>query len=249
MKSTGIPIIALEDVSFRYHEKQNWILKNVRFSIEPGEIICLVGANGSGKTTLGKLMVGELLPIAGAVRKNDNSKTCIRYQNYEKNLLPWYTAKHNLELCTPNSENHHSFSEWLKIANYEAWKNQTVHSLSGGQKQILSVVSTLFLEYEIVLLDEPFSAIDPSKIMKFWNLLREWSKARNVTLIVITHDLDEAIALGDKVFILSNPASGDIRSFAVKREARSDENFLVSSYAQELRQDIMDTFYGIEKRK
>lgn len=239
------PTMALRasKIGFRYRADLPWVLRDISLTLESSKFLCLVGVNGSGKTTLARLLIGELDPTEGKLLLGSGTKACIRYQNYDKNLLPWYSAQRNIDLLSAKNR-HADLHRLLDIADFDSWRLTRVSNLSGGQRQLLSVYTTLLLSFNVLVLDEPFNAIDPTKLVELWQLIRRWCKQNSITALVITHNIDEAVALGDTVVVLMDASRGDLRSFPISRRDGTD-NILDTKEAHSYRKRILDTIYGL----
>lgn len=234
-------IIEAKKIWFKYDEE--WIIRNQSINIKSGEILSIVGSNGSGKTTLSKLLIGELNPNRGSIDRKSNFSSTIRYQNYKKNLLPWYSAEYNYGLIKKENEKRKISSRWLEVGNFGRWKSQKVSSLSGGQKQILSIICTLAMPADCIVLDEPFSAIDPNRKSKLWNVLYKWQRSKSVSIIMISHLIDEAISLGDRVMVMKSDKEENITYRKSINEKPSV--YLSRDESDYLRKKVSKSFYGI----
>jgi ABC-type multidrug transport system ATPase subunit len=233
-------IVDAKDIWFKYDDE--WVINNQSLSIENGEVISIVGSNGSGKTTLSKLLVGELTPNRGEIHRRSSFSYTIRYQDYSKNLLPWYSARYNYKLAS-NDDGSTITRKWFEVGNYERWKDQKVSSLSGGQKQILSIICTLVMPADCVVLDEPFSAIDPERKSELWDVLYEWQKELEISIIVISHLIDEAISLADRLMVMKSGTNENV--IYKKQSNKKPSKYLSTKESDEFRKKVSKSFYGI----
>ena len=195
------------------------ILKNLNFSVEKGEFICLLGPSGCGKSTILRL-IGDLLEgtsgmirVAGGSPSEAWEKIAYVFQN--PRLLPWKNALENaafgLEMRHPDL----GAKERLGLASKQLTKVGLANDmqkmpimLSGGERQRVSIARALALKPEIILMDEPFSALDPNtrRVLRL-QLIELWKDTGN-TVIFVTHDIDEALELGDRILVLgTKPAA------------------------------------------
>lgn len=191
------------------------VLKNINLSIKKGEFISIVGPSGCGKTTLFRLITGLIKEYEGNILVNGieakDYNSPIAYMPQKDMLLPFRTLYNNvkipLEIRGIHKKEHKSFIEpLLKDFMLEEHVNHYPSELSGGLKQRAALLRTFLIDSELMLLDEPFGALDAITRHKLqcW-LLEVWEKY-NHTVLFITHDIDEAIFLSDKVYIMSaNP--------------------------------------------
>ncbi|TXH52039.1 MAG: ABC transporter ATP-binding protein [Burkholderiaceae bacterium] len=205
-------------------------VRDVTLSIGAGEFVSVVGPTGCGKSTLLNVGAGLLAPSAGEVRvfgaplEGLNARAGYMFQ--AESLMPWRTALANvmagLEFRgVPDARER--ASEWLRRVGLGAFGDRYPHQLSGGMRKRVSLAQTLALDPDIILMDEPFSALDIQTRQLMENeVLALWAAKRKAVLF-ITHDLDEAIAMSDRVVVLSaGPASHPIGEFVVDLDRPRD---------------------------
>lgn len=187
------------------------VLDNMTFSVMEGELIVLFGPNGCGKTTVLKLIAGLIKPTSGEIvlQKNDNR---VGFVFQEDRLLPWKTVYENLEIVSKNFftdeiVRKEKIKKYLDLMGLWNFKNYYPNKLSGGMKQKVSLARALIIEPELILMDEPFGAFDiyererlQKETLKIW---RETHK----TIIFVTHNIDEALIMGQKIILLSERPS------------------------------------------
>jgi NitT/TauT family transport system ATP-binding protein len=189
------------------------ILNSISFDINTGFFTTIFGPNGCGKTTLMNIFSGIDKNYTGTVeRLNDPKQEVIGFvfQDFKKSLLPWYTVKDNilfpLELKRLSSmEKSKRLEELLSLIPLKIDLDQRVNSLSGGQAQAVCILRALIIKPSFLILDEPFAAIDYEKTLILRNLISNIAKIMKLTVLFISHDLEEAIILGDQVIFLSKP--------------------------------------------
>lgn len=179
-------------------------LDGVDLDIRAGEFVTVVGASGCGKSTLLNLFAGLDAPTSGVIWTAD--KPALMFQ--EATLLPWLTAQRNVELAlklhgVPRAERRERARELLRVVRLEGWEDKRPHELSGGMKQRVEVARALAVDPDMLYLDEPFGALDSiTRLVMRSELLRIWEAERK-TVIFVTHDIDEAVQLSDRVIVLS----------------------------------------------
>lgn len=208
------PAIRFEDVRliFAGTEKDVVALDRVSFDVPPGRITTVVGPSGCGKTTLLRLASGLLSASAGSVLYNGvpvtNLNTEVGFVTQDSNLFPWLTAFGNVEFPLairglPAKERHEKVMHWLRLVGLEGFENHYPLQLSGGMQKRVSIVRTLIYEPSVVLLDEPFGALDAQTRMGLHHELLELWREKRSTMLFITHDLVEAITLSDQIVIMT----------------------------------------------
>ncbi|UBF25254.1 nitrate ABC transporter ATP-binding protein [Kovacikia minuta CCNUW1] len=211
------PYLALENISKSYPTSQEpyTVLEGIDLAINEGEFICLIGHSGCGKTTLLNMVSGFSKPTTGEVRLQGKRITrpgperMVVFQNYA--LLPWKTAFENVYLAVnsvypdkPRREKLEIVREHLAMVGLEEAANKKPGQLSGGMKQRVSIARALSIYPQVLILDEPFGALDAITREELQDeLLQIWSQHR-VTVMMITHDIDEALLLSDRVVMMTN---------------------------------------------
>ena len=192
------------------------VLEDINLTINDGELICLLGPSGCGKTTLLRLIAGLDQPTSGEiiangeVVKKPSGDRAVIFQQYS--LFPWLTVLQNvtfgLEMTKKGSkaENVAAAERYLKSVGLIDFKDSYPHELSGGMKQRVAIIRSLLNHSPILLMDEPFSALDMQNRHKLQEqLIGVWKRFEN-TIVFVTHDVDEAVYLADKIIIMDkNP--------------------------------------------
>ena len=206
-------MLEFNNVTFKYQEDDYNMMKDLSFSVKKGEFISIIGASGCGKSTIFRLINGLEKASSGEIFVNEASiKNIKNYSAYmpQKDLLfPWRTIGDNLSLPMEiqkikKSDRENKVLEILKEVGLSDYKDKFPKDLSGGMRQRVSFARTLLTGSELLLLDEPFSALDSlTRIsMQEW-LLEEW-KHFNKTILFITHDVEEAIFLSKSIFVIQD---------------------------------------------
>lgn len=213
------PILELKNISYSYHtlEGETKAIEKLSFSIKEGEFIAIVGPSGCGKSTLLHLIAGLIQPEKGIIRLNQkylqNNPTTIGYMLQKDELLEWRSIYHNVLL---GLEIQHMLSprtkerarELLETYGLSQFADSRPSELSGGMRQRAALIRTLVLEPDVLLLDEPFSALDYQTRLNVSNDIGQIIRSEKKTAILVTHDLSEAISLADRILILTErPAS------------------------------------------
>ena len=189
--------------------KRGILIKDINFSLHSKERLALLGPNGSGKTTIIKALLGEHQYASGELALNI-SKSQIGYmpQNFREALFPWLPVKNNIELYKSNRGDFSTerFYSTLNKLMLTGILSSTVKTLSGGEQQLLLLCLTLSCGNKLLLLDEPFSAVDLSRRGVARKLLSNSLRETGSTLILVTHDLDDAVRLSSRAVVLSGSA-------------------------------------------
>lgn len=207
-------ILEIRDLNFSYHtpEGETKALKDISFSVKAGEFISIVGPSGCGKSTLLSIISGLLPPSSGIVQLNGksikDSRTNIGYMLQRDHLFEWRTIYNNVLLGLEiqhmlSAKTKQKAHEMLELYGLEEFSNSRPSELSGGMRQRAALVRTLILDPDLLLLDEPFSALDYQTRLTVGDDIGQILKKEKKTAILVTHDLSEAISLGDRVIILS----------------------------------------------
>ena len=219
--------LAVRDVTFSYNNSAS-ILKNISITLNDGEIVCLLGASGGGKTTLFNIIAGLLRPEKGQVLLNGEDITGqpgrVSYMLQKDMLLPYRTVEDNVALPLilkgrKKKEARRIAGEYFKQFGIEGRQKKYPSELSGGMRQRAALLRTYLFSADVALLDEPFSALDAitKSNMHSW-YLDVMDKIR-LSTIFITHDVDEAIMLSDRIYLLSG-RPGEIKDEIVISEPK-----------------------------
>ena len=200
---------------FQHGTSERTVLNQIDLRIHKREFVCVIGPSGCGKSTLSRVVAGlddyhsgEVL-IEGQKIKGPSSERGMVFQGYT--LFPWKTVKENvmfgpLMKGISQTRAEEMAREWISIIGLEKYENQFPHELSGGMKQRVAIARALVNEPKILLMDEPFGALDPYTRQKMQKHLMDLWQNIDITILFVTHDMDEAILLADRIVALkANP--------------------------------------------
>jgi len=227
----GKPLPVVEDVSFKVYE---------------GEFLCIVGSSGCGKTTILRLIAGLQEADSGEILLDGNkiestsSKRGMVFQEFA--LFPWRTVQKNVEFGLeykgmPPEERNELSKKFVSMVGLSGYENSYPHQLSGGMKQRVAIARALVNDPDVLLMDEPFGALDAqTRNILQDELLRIWAQTKK-TIIFITHNVDEAVYLGDRVIVLTKRPAKIKKEFNInlsRRRKRTNIEFVM------LRKEILD---------
>lgn len=202
-------ILEIKNLSKKYHTKEGEIeaIKNINIDVKKGDFIALVGSSGCGKSTLLNIIANLDTATSGTINFENNTPK-IGYMFQSDCLFPWLTIYENcllgLEIQKEkNKEKEEYVINLLKKYNLIEFKDKYPSCLSGGMKQRIALIRTLALKPDILLLDEPFNALDYQSRLAISNDVYDIIKNENQTAIMVTHDLAEAISMANKIYVLS----------------------------------------------
>ncbi len=190
-------------------------VRNLTFELRQGELVCLVGPSGCGKTTLLRCIAGLLEPTAGSVELDGTKvteppkKMAVVFQEYGRSLFAWMTVRQNVELPLKNAgmgkaERTAAVDKALHAVGLDHAAGSYPWQLSGGMQQRVAIARAVAYQPEVLLMDEPFAAVDAQTRADLEDLIRNVWKEFGVTVLFVTHDIDESVYLGERVLILSN---------------------------------------------
>jgi NitT/TauT family transport system ATP-binding protein len=232
-----IPALALENISCTFVSRDDssqryTALKDTTLVAAEGEFVCVVGPTGCGKSTLLNVAAGLLQPSSGSVRVAGEPLNGINrragYLFQAEALMPWRSALDNVIVGlefrgVARAEAVERGNDWLKRVGLSGFGGRYPHQLSGGMRKRVSLAQTFILSPEILLMDEPFSALDVQTRQLMENELLELWSAERKSVVFITHDLEEAIALSDRVVVLSaGPETRPIGEYRIDLERPRD---------------------------
>jgi NitT/TauT family transport system ATP-binding protein len=213
-------MIRLDHISKSFVAKSGELIRavgDVSLTVEKGEFVCIVGPSGCGKSTILNMIAGFASPTAGTIEVNGsrvNSKVpdALGYIFQKDTLLPWYTVRQNVGLGlkfagSDKRDAGKKIDGLLRLAHLSDFADAYPHQLSGGMRRRVALCMSLAVDPKVLLLDEPFGALDThtkthlhSELLEIWRQLGQ-------TVVMITHDLDEAVTLASRVIVLSSPPS------------------------------------------
>lgn len=215
------PALVVQQVNLTFPDGEQGlhVLSEISFSVETEEFVCILGPSGSGKSTLLRILAGLLTPTRGEVSypglEQDGRQQAIGFVFQKANLMPWRSVQENITLPlelqnVPRQEAARQAQNLIELVGLEGFEDSLPRDLSGGMEQRVAIARALISDPRILLLDEPFGALDALTRERMGSeLLRIW-QARRKTVIMVTHAIAEAVFLADRVLVLS-PRPGEIR--------------------------------------
>ena len=246
--------LSLKNVSKRYSQRNsetNTVLENINIQIFAGEIITILGKSGCGKSTLLNLIAGfensyggEIL-LNGKPVKDISPDRIMMFQ--ESALFPWLTAFQNVEIAlqmakVPKNQRKNIVKHNLNIVGLSDYSNSYIHQLSGGMKQRVSLARALSLNPQILLMDEPFAALDITIKKSLYKELLDLHAKTRKTILFVTHNINEAVLLGDRVIVMSPRIYGIKKEYVIDipKDQRND-NLSIKNIINEITADLYDT--------
>jgi NitT/TauT family transport system ATP-binding protein len=218
--------IQAENINFSYGvgESKVDVLNNVSMSCHDGEFVSLLGPSGCGKTTLLNMIAGTIKPVEGKIlidgEEVSGTSPKLAYVYQKDVVLPWFTVSKNLGLGmkwrkVPKEEKKERTNWLLDVGNFQRFASKYPDQLSGGMRRKLALLMALGVKPEILLLDEPFSALDQyTKAKMHAQVLKIWEAVRG-TWLMVTHDIEEAITLSDRIIVMSQRPSSIKKIFDI----------------------------------
>jgi NitT/TauT family transport system ATP-binding protein len=217
------------------------VLDGVDLTVAPGEFVCLLGASGCGKSTLLNLVAGLAEPTAGRIEVAAE-RPALMFQ--EAALLPWLTAARNVELAlrargVGRAERRAEAARLLEVVSLGEQGDKRVHELSGGMRQRVALARALAQDSEVLLMDEPFAALDAiTRDVLHQELTRLWAE-RQLSIVFVTHNVREAVGLGQRVVLMGSRPSRVAREWTVDiRHPRAFESPAVSALSAEITAEL-----------
>jgi putative hydroxymethylpyrimidine transport system ATP-binding protein len=244
--------LEINNLSFRYNDSEKLIIDNLSFSIDKNEFITIIAPSGTGKSTLFRLILGLLKPQRGSVNiSKEGNKNIIGYMPQNDSLMPWRNIIDNtaigLEL------NGHSKKESRKVAatyfedfGLKGTEKLYPHELSGGMRQRASFLRAIINKPSILLLDEPFSSLDALTRRKMQTWLLDLCQKQKNTVFMITHDIDEALLLSDRILICTEIPYKNLKSIDVNFKRPRNYETTLSNEFIELKRVILNILDDID---
>ncbi len=247
-------IIQLKNIRQSYDGGKSFIIDNFNLLIEDkpaqGQFVVILGASGCGKSTILRYIAGLQSPTAGDIFIHDKPITKevrvgMVFQQYSS--LPWMTVLENVALPlyykgVPDKERKEKAMEFIKLVDLEGHENKFAQypTLSGGQLQRIAIARSLIANPEILLMDEPFGALDINTRLQMQDLLQRLWMQFHLTIIFITHDISEAVYLGDDIYIMKKPPSYIVDHIKVDLPFHRSKETKRHPHFMELVQDVED---------
>jgi len=216
------------------HGRQVEALRDITFSVNPGEFVCVVGPSGCGKTTLLRLLGGLISPTSGTVIVEDRPVSgppdglAIVFQEYGRSLMPWLRVRENVELPLkakglPKAERAALVQESLAAVGLADAATAYPWQLSGGMQQRVAIARAIAFQPRVLLMDEPFAAVDAQTRADLEDLVRSVWQRFGMTMLFVTHDIDESVYLAERVIILSSSPTIVLEDLAIDLPAQRDQ--------------------------
>lgn len=226
------PILSLQNMSFAYGTNQ--VLDDINVDVQKGEFMCIVGPSGTGKTTLLQNLAGLRLPTGGKILFDGEPVTgppaqlAVVFQDYSRSLLPWMNAVDNVALPLKSAgvgkaERRKRALVALAEVGLEGADQKYPWQLSGGMQQRVAIARALAYEPAAILMDEPFASVDAQTRADLEDLTLRVRDHLGITIILVTHDIDEAVYLSDRVLVLSGKPATVAEIIDVPLGAKRDQ--------------------------
>lgn len=207
-------MLTLSDIQVSYGAEP--VIEHVDLTVQAGEFVSLIGASGSGKSTLLRAVMGLQAPSAGKVSLAVEQRE-IGFLFQDDALLPWRTARDNVALGLRNRgmSKHNARAEaetWLSSVGLRGFEDRFPRALSGGQRKRVAIAQVLALRPQLLLMDEPFASLDAIVRHHLTEDLLRWVEEEQLTVVLVTHDLEEAVSLSDRVLLLGTGPRARIKS-------------------------------------
>jgi len=238
--------LEIQNMSMTFHSMEGdlEVLREISFSLDPREFLCVLGPSGSGKSTLLRLIAGLLKPTGGRiVFEGHETSPRVGLVFQQANLMPWRTVHENIALPLEiqkidRSEINQRVSEMTRLVGLEEFSHSWPSQLSGGMAQRVAIARAFIQEPDLLLLDEPFGSLDALTREKMGaELLRIW-QARQTPVIMVTHSISEALLLSDRVLVFTTRPARVLRDVQVPLARPRDEELRYTPGFQELEREL-----------
>ena len=241
-------MLSFDQVTFAYSGANSPIIKNLSFSVEDGSFVSIIGASGSGKTTIFRLLNGLEAMQEGRIQVDGKDiHTLGHYAGYmpqQDLLFPWRSVEENVMLPmeiqkVPKEERRRAAQEMLRRVGLTEWMNAKPKELSGGMRQRVSFARTLCAGSDLLLLDEPFSALDSITRISLQEWLRDQWNHLEKTILFITHDVEEAIFLSEKILVLTGRPVDSLVEFTVPLPKERTRDMLLTPEILKMKEELV----------
>jgi len=204
------PILTIHNLTTIFPDENGGLraLKDVTFDVHPCEFICVLGPSGSGKTTLLRILAGLIKPTSGSFMFGHGEQPSIGMVFQQANLMPWRTVTENIKLPlevknVDDATAREKTQEMIELVGLQGFENSLPRDLSGGMAQRVAIARALVHDPDLLLLDEPFGSLDALTRERMWTELSRIWQARQKTVILVTHSINESLFLADRVLVLT----------------------------------------------
>ena len=204
------PILTVKNLSITFPDNNGGLdaLDKLSFEIRPREFVCFLGPSGSGKTTLLRALAGLLQPTSGSVNFMHHHQPKIGMVFQQSNLMPWRTVMENIQLSMEMDgagevKSQNKAREMVNLMGLKGFENSFPRDLSGGMAQRVAIARALIHDPDLLLLDEPFASLDALTRERMWMELSNIWQAKQKTVIMVTHSINESLFLADRVMVLT----------------------------------------------
>ena len=204
------PILTIRNLSAVFPDNNGGLraLEDISFDVHPREFVCVLGPSGSGKTTLLRILAGLIAPTSGSFMFGHGEQPSIGMVFQEANLMPWRTVTENIKVSLevknidPQTARTKA-QEMIELVGLQGFEDSLPRDLSGGMAQRVAIARALIHDPDLLLLDEPFASLDAMTRERMWMELSRIWQARQKTVIMVTHSINESLFLADRVLVLT----------------------------------------------
>ena len=204
------PILTIRNLSAVFPNDNGGLhaLENISFKVHPREFVCVLGPSGSGKTTLLRILAGLIPPTSGSFTFGRSEQTSIGMVFQQATLMPWRTVVENIKLPLEvekmdEAAARKKTNEMIELVGLKGFEDSLPRDLSGGMAQRVAIARALIHDPDLLLLDEPFASLDALTRERMWTELSHIWQARQKTVIMVTHSINESLFLADRVLVLT----------------------------------------------
>ncbi|WP_086828852.1 ABC transporter ATP-binding protein [Allokutzneria sp. NRRL B-24872] len=228
-------MLEVSDLGHRYHAKggEHTAIDHLSFTVAAGELVCIVGPSGCGKSTLLRSLSGLITPSTGRVALHGDEvrgvpdDLAVVFQDYSRSLFPWLTVQRNVEFPlkrkTSRAERRSRAEQALEWVGLSGAGAKYPWQLSGGMQQRVAIARALAYRPALLLMDEPFASVDAQTRFELEDLLLRVRREHDTTILLVTHDIDESVYLGDRVLVLSKSPATVVADLKVDLPAERDQ--------------------------
>jgi NitT/TauT family transport system ATP-binding protein len=204
------PILTIHNLSAVFPDSNGGLraLEGISFDVHPREFVCVLGPSGSGKTTLLRILAGLIRPTSGSFKFGHGEQPSIGMVFQQATLMPWRTVIENIKLPlevknVEEAQARARAQEMIELVGLQGFEDSLPRDLSGGMAQRVAIARALVHDPDLLLLDEPFASLDAMTRERMWNELSRIWQARQKTVIMVTHSINESLFLADRVLVLT----------------------------------------------
>ena len=242
-------LVSLKKINKSFENKgvKKHLFNDLSFSVKKSEFVAIFGPNGCGKTTLLNMISGVDKEFMGTREANSNLKTAFVFQNYRESLFPWLNVEENISFPLSlkglsRDDQNKAVKDLCNKLSVDINLNSYPYMLSGGQQQMVSILRALITNPDLLLMDEPFSALDYETNLYLLQKTQEIWKKTGVAIVFVSHEIDDAILLAERIVVLGRDPTGIVSEITNNLQYPREDSIMNSEHFHKIKNNVLSSF-------